>query len=65
MYMSKDKNKGKSHRLVVEVDKAQFTRFRIALLQKYGMTVSNWVRLQMDKVLEEPVKGRYKTKYLR
>lgn len=54
----------KSHRLVVEVDKKQFTRFRIALLQKYGMTVSNWVRLQMDKVLEEPVKGRYKTKYL-
>jgi hypothetical protein len=59
--MAKDK---KYHRLVVEVDKQQFNRFRAFLLEKKGLTVSNWVRMEMDRLLNEPVKGRYKTKYL-
>lgn len=56
---------GNLHRLVVECDKAQFIRFRAALLNKYGITVSNWARMKMDEVLEEPVKGKFRTKYLR
>lgn len=62
--MPKKFETGKTHRLVVEVDKGQFLRFRAALLQK-GLTVSNWTRMEMDKVLQEPVKGRFRTKYLR
>lgn len=63
--MPKKVNTGKTHRMVVEVDKDQFLRFRAALLEKRGLTISNWARNEMDKVLNEQVKGRFRTKYLR
>ena len=62
--MSKEKS-GVPHRAVIEVDKAQFNDFRAHLLQKYGMTVSNWFRNEMDKELKPAVKGKFRTKYLR
>lgn len=54
----------KLHRLVVEMDPDQFKRLKIVLLQKYNMTVSNWVREKVDAELGERVKGKYKTRYL-
>ena len=62
--MSKAKS-GVPHRAVIEVDKAQFNDFRAHLLQKYGMTVSNWFRNEMDKELKPDVKGKFRTKYLK
>jgi hypothetical protein len=51
------------HRVVIEVDKAQFQRFRAQLLSQHGQTVSDWFRVQMDKVLNEPVQGKFRTRY--
>lgn len=61
--MPKKFTPGETHRLVVEVDKKQFRRFRASLLQR-GLTVSNWARMKMDEELHEPVRGKFKTKYL-
>lgn len=63
--MVKKQKSGMTHRAVIECDKAQFNDFRARLLQKYGMTVSNWFRNEMDKELKPAVQGKFKTKYLR
>ncbi len=63
--MARKQKSGMTHRAVIECDKSQFNRFRAHLLQRDGITVSNWFRMQMDKKLDEPVKGRFKTKYLK
>lgn len=62
--MTKKEQAGMTHRAVIEVNKAQFNDFRALLLQKYGMTVSNWFRNEMDKELKPVVKGKFRTKYL-
>ena len=63
--MVRKQKSGMTHRAVIECEKDQFNRFRAALLQRKGMTVSNWFRTEMDKFLDEPVRGRFKTKYLK
>lgn len=51
------------HRMVIEVDKAQYLKLRGELLTKKGQTVSDWIREKIDQELREPINGQYRTTY--